>query len=46
MILISDNYVCNNNNKLFHVSVTFTAFYSARLACVEKQERDNTAAGT
>lgn len=36
-MLISDNYVCNNNNKLLHVSVTFIAYSVYRSDKKERQ---------
>ena len=43
-MLISDNYVCNNNNKLLHDSVTFIA-YSHSVYRSNKKKK-NRAAGS
>lgn len=47
-MLISDNYVCNNNNKLLHVSVTFIAYSHSVYSSSKKKnrEKENRAAGS
>lgn len=43
-MLISDNYVCNNNNKLLHVSVTFIAYPHS--VYFQTKKKENRAAGS